>query len=107
VRRSRAGSGALGRLDLCALLCLSAAGCMTSHAYERAQSFGEGDMTLPKSSDSFSAPSYPSESASVHFLWNWPAFVLLLPVTLAWDAVTLPVQWAGGFHPYGKRWEPG
>lgn len=46
----------------------------------------------------------------MHVLLNWPAFGLLLPVTLAWDVVTLPVRWACGFHPQPRaaaQREPG
>ena len=83
-------------------------GCMTAQVRELVQD-RSGTMTLPKSSDTLSVRSYPTPSediASVPVTWNWPVFVLALPITLSWDLLTAPAQWAFGFHPYGDRLEP-
>ena len=81
---------------------------MTAQVHELLQD-QSGTMTLPKSSDTLSArenPTPPEGIASVPVEWNWPAFVLALPITLSWDLLTAPGQWALGFYPYGDRLEP-
>lgn len=96
------GRGA--RLTAALLLASLCASCATSRLYDHARSQGPGTMSLPKDSDALDVRSYPARAedrAVVEFAWNWPLLVIGLPFTLAWDAVTLPVQWALGFPPYG------
>ena len=83
-------------------------GCMTAQMRDLVGN-RPGTMTLPKSSDTLSAREYPTPEkgvASVPVEWNWPVFVLALPITLSWDLLTAPGQWAFGFYPYGNRLEP-
>ena len=84
---------------------LVTSGCLSSKLYDVCRSHEGGIATLPRSSDALSAPSHPAQEGDVAYLhmeWNWPAFLLALPLTIAWDAVTFPVQVAIGSEPYGS-----